>query len=370
MQFIDLKTQHQRLQKNIDQAVKQVFDHGRFIMGPEIQELEEKLADYAGSRHCICCSSGTDALLMPLMAAGIGPGDAVFTTPFTFFATPEVVALVGATPVFADIQPDSYNLNPTALEEAIEKTIKQTDLTPRAVIAVDLFGLCAEYDALNHLAQRYDLLLIEDAAQAFGAVYKGRRAPALAPVGTTSFFPAKPLGCYGDGGAVFTNDDDTAGELRSIRVHGQGKDRYDNRRIGLNARMDTLQAAILLQKLQVYDDEISRRQQVAERYLQGLQGKVDKLPSIPPDCQSVFAQFCVESDKRSDMQRALKENDIPTAIYYLKPMHLLEAFSSLGGQPGDFPVAETASKKIFALPFHPYLTYDEIDRVCEVIGNV
>ncbi len=369
MQFIDLKAQYQRLQPDIDRAVMQVLEHGRYIMGPEIEELEGKLADFVNSRHCICCSSGTDALLMPLMAAGIGPGDAVFTTPFTFFATPEVIALLGATPVFADIKPDSYNLDPEALEHAILETKQQGRLTPRAIISVDLFGLCADYDILNDLADRHNLLLIEDGAQAFGAMYKGRRAPSLAPVGATSFFPAKPLGCYGDGGAVFTNHDETAANLRSIRVHGQGQDRYNNHRIGLNARMDTIQAAVLLQKLKIYEEEIEKRQQAAERYKQGLQGAVAKLPSIPPDCQSVFAQFCVESENRETIQQALKNENIPSPIYYVTPMHLLEAFSSLGGRKGDFPVAEAVAEHIFALPFHPYLEDHEIDHICQVITD-
>ncbi len=370
MQFIDLGAQYRRLRPSIDQAIFRVLEHGQYIMGPEIEELEQKLSELIGGGHCICCSSGTDALLMPLLAASIGPGDAVFTTPFTFFASPEVVALAGATPVFADIRRDTYNIDPEALAAVIERTLRQGKLRPRAIIAVDLFGTCADYDALNALADQHGLLLIEDAAQAFGARYRGRTAPGLAPVGATSFFPAKPLGCYGDGGAIFTPDTDLAERLRSIRVHGQGDDRYNNVRIGLNGRMDTLQAAILLQKLTVYQDEIERRQEVARRYLLNLEGVLPRLPTVPEECLSVFAQFCVESEKRSEIQAALKQENIPTAVYYHKPMHLLDAFRHLGGREGDFPVAEAAAKRIFALPFHPYLEPSEIDRICQIIRQV
>ncbi len=367
MQFIDLKSQYSRIQPGIEQAISRVLEHGQYIMGPEIAELEARLAEFVGSAHCICCSSGTDALLMPLMAAKVGPGDAVFTTPFTFFASPEVVALAGATPVFADIRPDTYNLDPSALRQAIERVVQAGRLKPKAVIAVDLFGTCADYRELNQIADDYSLLLIQDAAQAFGATYRGERAPSLAPVGATSFFPAKPLGCYGDGGAVFTDDPGLCEIMRSIRIHGQGDDRYNNVRIGLNARMDTLQAAIVLEKLRIYEDEIKQRQRVAARYFEQLAEAPVKLPCVPGECVSVFAQFCIESDRRAEIQAALREADVPTAVYYAKPMHLLDAFADLGGRPGDFPVAEAASRRIFALPFHPYLQDAEIDRICEII---
>lgn len=370
MQFIDLQAQYRRIKEDIDQAIQRVLDHGRYIMGPEIGELENRLAEYVGSKHCICCSSGTDALLMVLLAAEVGPGDAVFTSPFTFFATAEVISLTGATPVFADISKDTYNLDVDSLDEAIKKIANKGELRPRAVISVDLFGTCADYDRLNEVADKRGLLLLQDAAQAFGAEYNGRRAPSLAPVGATSFFPAKPLGCYGDGGAVFTDDSERADLLRSIRVHGQGKDRYDNIRIGLNARMDTLQAAILLEKFKIYDREIELRQQVAARYGEQLEGALKSLPTVPAGCRSVYAQFCVESDKRDEIRAALKAENIPTSVYYAKPMHLLPAFSALGGRKGDFPVAEAASERIFALPFHPYLTEEEIDHVSRIIRSV
>lgn len=376
MQFIDLKTQQERIKPQLDAAIQRVLGHGRYIMGPEIEDLEEKLAEFVGAKHCIACGSGTDALLLPLLAYEVGPGDAVFTTPFTFFATPETIALTGATPVFVDIDPATYNMDAGKLQAAIEEVESSSNLKPRGVMPIDLFGLPADYDAILPLAREHDLFVIEDGCQALGADCKGKKVPAFGDVGATSFFPAKPLGCYGDGGAAFTDDDNLADILRSLRVHGQGEDKYNNVRIGLNARMDTIQAAILLEKLKIYPEEIGMRQDVANHYLQklatlGANSPISKMPGIPENCQSVFAQFCLESEQREEIQSALKEAEIPSPIYYAKPMHKLDAMrGSCYPQSGIFPASEAAAEKIFALPFHPYLTAEEIDYIVEVIASV
>ncbi len=364
--FIDLDRQYRRLEKDIDQSIKKVLTHGKYILGPEVAELEGKLAAFAGSRHCLGCSNGTEALTMAMMALDVKPGDAVFTTPFTFFATVETIALLGATPVFADIDPVTYNIDPAKLNAAILKVKKEGKLRPKAIITVDLFGLCADYDAILPIAKEHKLPVIQDAAQAMGAVYKGRRAPSFGTIGCTSFFPAKPLGCYGDGGAVFTDDDQLHSVMHSILVHGRGSDKYDNVRIGLNARLDTLQAAILLEKLKVYEEEIELRQKVASSYLAKLKG-VLKTPSIPEGSVSVWAQFCVMSDKFETIQERLKENGVPTARYYPIPMHLLKAMEYLGYKKGDMPEAEKAAKSIFALPMHPYLEEETIAKIAGVI---
>lgn len=369
MPFIDLKAQYERIKPEVDAAIQRVLEHGRYIMGPEIDELEEKLSDFAGSRHCLACASGTDALLIPLMAYGVGPGDAVFTTPFTFFATTEVIAMLGATPVFVDIDPDTYNLDPGRLASTIEAVLADGTLTPRGIIPVDLFGLCADYEAILPIAEKYGLFVLEDAAQGFGAELKGKRAPSFGQTGATSFFPAKPLGAYGDGGAVFTDDDDMIAEMRSIRVHGQGEDKYNNVRIGINGRLDSIQAAILLQKLSIYQDEINARQRVAGWYGEKLAGLV-KTPVIPEGYVSVWAQYCVQSDRRAEIQAALKAAEVPTAIYYVRPMHLLGAMAPLGYSEGDFPISEAVCSRIFALPFHPYMGEDAVSRIAEVIASV
>ncbi len=369
--FIDLAKQQERLRPRLNAAISRVLDHGQYIMGPEVQALEEKLAAAVDVKHCISCSSGTDALLLPLMAKGIGPGDAVFTTPFTFIATGEVIALTGATPVFVDIDPDTYNLDPEQLSEAIANTEQEGKLRPKAIIPVDLFGLPADYDALLPIAEKHNLFLLEDAAQAFSAEYKGQRAPSLGHAGATSFFPAKPLGCYGDGGAAFTNDDELAETMRSIRIHGKGRDKYNNVRVGLNARMDTLQAAVLVEKLAIYPEELAMRNGVANGYLEEL-GVIDglKLPAMPEGCRSVWAQFSVQSEQRETIQAHLKSAGIPTAVYYVRPLHLLEAFHGLGYEEGQFPVSEAVSRLIFSLPFHPYLSHDTILRIAGVIRGV
>ncbi len=367
--FIDLKAQQEKIAPQLRERIERVLSHGKYIMGPEIKELEDRLAAYAGVKQVVTCSSGTDALLMPLMAYGVGPGDAIFTTPFTFIATAEVIQLLGATPVFVDIDPKTFNIDPTALQQAItglKQNPKTAALKPKGIIPVDLFGQPAEYDAINALARQHNLFVLEDAAQSFGGSYKGKKACSLADVAATSFFPAKPLGGYGDGGAIFTNDDDLASRLRSIRVHGQGSDKYDNVRIGLNGRLDTLQAAIVLAKMDIFDQEVAARQIVATRYSQGLQ-EVVEVPFVASDCTSVWAQYSVLSDQRRVLQERLKAAGIPTAVYYPLPLHLQGAFTHLAYQPGDFPISENASKRIFSLPMHPYLEAAQQDVIIRTL---
>jgi UDP-2-acetamido-2-deoxy-ribo-hexuluronate aminotransferase len=357
IEFIDLKVQQEKIAPQLRERIERVLSHGRYIMGPEIEELEERLAAYVGVKQVVTCSSGTDALLMSLMAYGVGQGDAVFTTPFTFIATAEVIQLLGATPVFVDIDPKTFNIDPVALQQTVaglNQNPKTSSLMPKGIIPVDLFGQPADYDAINPLARQHNLFVLEDAAQSFGGTYKGKKACSLADVAATSFFPAKPLGGYGDGGAIFTNDDELASRLRSIRVHGQGSDKYDNIRLGLNGRLDTLQAAIVLAKMDIFDQEVSARQKVAQRYSQGLQGLVE-VPIVAPDCTSVWAQYSVLSNQRRVLQERLKAAGIPTAVYYPLPLHLQGAFKDLGYLPGDFPISEAISHCIFSLPMHPYL---------------
>ncbi len=373
--FIDLARQQLRIRHRLEERMLQVLGHGRYIMGKEIEELEEHLAGFIGVKHAIACGSGTDALLMGLLALEAGPGDAVFTTPFTFFATVETIALLGATPVMVDIDPLTLNIDPEKLEHAVADVMKRGELKPRGIVPVDLFGLPADYDAIRSIATRYDLWIIEDAAQAFGASYKGKRCPSFGTIGATSFFPAKPLGAYGDAGAVFTDDDELAEILRSIRIHGQGVDRYNNIRIGLNARMDTLQAAILLEKLHIYPEEIELRQAVAQTYLDYLRPLAERtgelqLPFIPEEYHSVWAQFSIRTPHFAAIQTALSKHGIPTARYYPVPMHLLDAMAYLGYHRGDLPQAEQAAADIISLPFHPYLTKERIARYCEIIASV
>lgn len=383
MQFIDLATQQQRIRKDIDRRISNVLEHGKYIMGPEIAELEKRLADYSGTSHAIGCASGTDGLLMALMAYDVGPGDAVFTSPFTFIATAEVIQLLGATPVFIDISPATFNMNPELLEQAIKAAQENNrneypipgeapiDLRPKGIIAVDLFGLPAEYDAINRIAKANDLFVIEDAAQSFGADYEGKKTCSLAGIGCTSFFPAKPLGCYGDGGMCFTDDENIAEALRSIRVHGQGKDKYNNIRVGVNGRLDTLQAAILLAKFEIFPEEIRLRNKVAQRYSDLLREvKALGTPTVQRGYTSVWAQYSLlaeSHDVRGKYQNALKANNIPTATYYPKPLHLQTAFQSLGYREGDFPVSERCSETIFSLPMHPYLDEATQTEIVSVI---
>jgi dTDP-4-amino-4,6-dideoxygalactose transaminase len=370
MQFIDLKRQYSRIENGIQSGFKQICESAQFIMGADVYRLEDMLANYVGRKFCLSCSSGTDALLIPLMAWGIGKGDAVFTSPFTFVATSEVVVLTGATPVFVDIDKKTYNISPFELEKAIEKVISEGKLKPRAIIPVDLFGLPADYDEINRIAKRYNLLVLEDAAQGFGGIYKGNKACSFGEVAATSFFPAKPLGCYGDGGAVFTDDEKLFEIFKSIRIHGQGSDKYDNIRTGINGRLDTLQAIVLIEKLKIFDDELDKRNKVAKKYSQLLNGKLE-VPYIPDGCVSSWAQYSVlaESSKhRSEIQDNLKKNDIPTAIYYPIPLHLQTAYKELGYKAGDMPLSEDIASRIFSLPMHPYLTDEEIEFICSKIN--
>ncbi len=384
MQFIDLKAQQARIRETIEANLRGVLDHGRYIMGPEIGELEKRLAAYTGAEHAIGCSSGTDALLLALMALDVGPGDAVFTTPFTFVATAEVVSLLGATPVFVDIDRTTFNMDPEALNKAVQAVAASNDkphpipyaagmLTPRAVIAVDLFGLPADYDAIAEVAKTHDLAVIEDAAQSFGGDYKGRKACSLGDVACTSFFPAKPLGGYGDGGMVFTNDDDLEEIIRSILVHGQGRDKYENVRIGMNGRLDTLQAAVLLAKFDIFPEEIDLRRQVAERYAKKLTAAAPDLilPSLPEGYSSAWAQYSVlarDDAHRTELRQKLQDAGIPTAVYYPKPLHLQTAFARLGYDEGTFRVSEDCSSRIFSLPMHPYVEASDQDRIAEALS--
>lgn len=363
--FIDLKSQYLQHEKEIKAAIERVLQHGSFIMGPEVEQLEGKLATFAGVRNVVTCSSGTDALLMPLLALGVGPGDAVFTTPFTFVATAEVIALLGATPVFVDIDPRTFNINPNCLAEAVADVIEQGKLTPRVIIPVDLFGLPADYDAIRKVARQYGLFVLEDAAQGFGGSYNGRMAGSLGDAAGTSFFPAKPLGCYGDGGAILTDDDELAGKLRSIRVHGKGGHKYDNVRIGLNARLDTLQAAILLPKLVAFPTELKERERAAAQYTEGLAGLSDYLlvPWLPEGYRSAWAQYSLLVEQRGRFQEELRKVGVPTMIYYPKPLHLQEVFAYLGYEEGSFPVSEMIARNIVSLPMHPYLARETIEFI-------
>lgn len=368
MEFIDLAAQTARIRTELDSRIAKVLDHGHYIMGPEIDELEKSLCSFTGSQHCISCASGSDALLMALMAFGVGPGDAVFVPPFTFFATAEMAALLGATPVFVDIDSRTFMMRPDALEKVVQNVKKQGKLVPKAVIPVDLFGQAADYNKIGQIAREYGLFVLEDAAQAFGATQNGKRTCALGcDAAATSFFPAKPLGCYGDGGAIFTDDDELADKLKSIRVHGKGRDKYDNARIGINGRLDTLQAAILLAKLTVFEDEIEKRSRIADWYANSLKDIKDIVtPEVAPGNTSVWAQYCilVPENSRIGLIESLKRKGIPTNIYYPAPLHLLEAFKYMGHKPGDFPVAEEVSRRILALPFHPYLGEQEVEKIC------
>jgi UDP-2-acetamido-2-deoxy-ribo-hexuluronate aminotransferase len=366
MQFIDLQAQQKRIRDKINDNINRVLDHGRYIMGPEIEELEEKLAEYVNVEYAVGVGSGTDALMMSLMAFQIGPGDAIFTSPFTFIATAEVIQILGATPVFVDIDPITYNIDPKKLEESISSVVKRGKLNPRGIIPVDLFGQAAEYDEIERVAGRFNLFVLEDAAQGFGGCYKGRKIGSMGNVAATSFFPAKPLGAYGDGGMIFTREKQVADDLISIRIHGKGATKYENIRVGINGRLDTIQAAILLAKLTLLDEEVQLRQQVARRYHQGLKERV-QVPVIKEYNVSAWAQYSIRHPQREKLISALKSEGIPTAIYYPIPLHLQRAFSNLDYREGDFPQSEEISKDIFSVPMHPYLTADSQDKVIDCI---
>ena len=354
LEFIDLKKQYRLLESEIQERMTKVLLHGQYILGPEVKELEEKLATYAGVKHCIGCSSGTDALLIALMALGIGPGDEVITSPFSFIATGEVIALLRATPVFVDIDPNTFNLNPKLIEDA---------LTPRtkAIIPVSLYGQCADFDEINAIASRFGIPVIEDAAQSFGATYKGRQSCSLSLIGCASFFPSKPLGCYGDGGACFTDDEVLATKMRQIAAHGQDR-RYHHCILGINGRLDTLQAAILLAKLTVFDSELEARNRAADLYSR-LLGGVVKVPFIEAFNTSTYAQYTVEVENRERLQESLRQDGIPTAVHYPVPIHLQPAFAHLRKGVGSFPNSEEAAKRVLSLPMHPYLAKEDAELI-------
>ena len=359
MDFIDLKTQYQRLKAEIDANIQTVLAHGQYILGPEVAELEEKLAAYTGAKHCITVANGTDALQIAQMALGIGPGDEVITPGFTYIATAETVVVLGAKPVYVDVNPRTYNLDPALLEAAI---------TPRtkAIIPVSLYGQCADYDAINAIAAKHGIPVIEDAAQSFGATYKGRKSCNLTTIACASFFPSKPLGCYGDGGAIFTNDDELATVMRQIARHGQDR-RYHHIRVGVNSRLDTLQAAILLPKLAVLDEEIVQRQQVAERYATLLQqAPTVTLPHSEPHNTSAWAQYTVQLPQRSQVQARLQAAGIPTAVHYPTPLNQQPAVADPAAR---LPVGDAVAQRVLSLPMHPYLDEASIGRIVQVLSQ-
>jgi dTDP-4-amino-4,6-dideoxygalactose transaminase len=365
--FIDVAAQRRRLGRAVDDAIARVLAHCQFIMGPEVRALEADLAAFCGVRHAVTCSSGTDALLLVLMAKGIGPGDAVICPSFTFAATAEVVALAGATPVFADIEEASFNLDPASLARAVAAA-KGAGLRPRAVIPVDLFGQPADHDAIAAIAKAENLFVLDDAAQAFGATYNNRRVGTLAPATATSFFPAKPLGCYGDGGAVFTDDDELAEVLRSLRIHGEGHGRDDYVRFGMTGRFDTIQAAVLIEKLKIFPDEVAARDRVARRYSKHL-ADVVTVPQVRANSTSVWAQYTVRlaPGRRAAFAAQLKAQGVPTAIYYPKPVHGQPAYRGFPVVAGGLPVSERLAEEVISLPMHAYLDEPTQDRIIAAV---
>jgi dTDP-4-amino-4,6-dideoxygalactose transaminase len=365
--FIDVAAQRRRLGRSVDEAIARVLRHCQFILGPEVRALEVKLSEFCGARHVVTCASGTDALVMVLMARGIGSGDAVICPSFTFTATAEVVALVGATPVFADVEERSFNLDPASLQRACAAA-REAGLRPKAVIPIDLFGQPADYDRIMPIADAENLFVLDDAAQAFGATYKNRRIGALAPATATSFFPAKPLSCYGDGGAVITDDDELAQVIRSLRVHGEGHGKYDCVRIGLNGRLDTIQAAVLMEKLKIFPEEILTRERIARRYSTGL-ADVATVPRLAPGSTSVWAQYTIRlpSGRRDGLAAALKMEGIPTAIHYPVPLHRQQPYQRFPIAAGGAPVSERLAEEVISLPMHAYLDQTTQDRIIDAM---
>lgn len=362
MHFIDLAAQYEHLKDKINARIQTVLDKGHYIMGPEVEELEHKLAEYVGVKHAITCANGTDALTLALMVLEVKAGDAVFCPTFTFFATAEVIAYEGANPVFVDSDPDTFNLCPKDLEKRIQKVIAEGKLNPKAIIAVDLFGLPANYEEIQKVAEKYNLKLVEDAAQGFGGSIDGKRAGSFGDIATTSFFPAKPLGAYGDGGAIFTNDDKLAHLLKSYRVHGKGADKYDNVRIGMNSRLDTIQAAILLEKLAVFPEELIKRNEIASLYSEYF-CNLYKVPRIPKGYSSSWAQYTLISPTRDADMMMFQKNNIPTLVYYKTCMHQQAAFKELGYTDTEFPVASELAKTVFSLPMSPYISDDDMKLI-------
>ena len=368
MQFIDLQSQYKTLKQRIDARIQTVLDHGKYILGPEVTELEAELAKYVGVKHAITCANGTDALQLALMSLNIGQGDAVFCPTFTFFATAEVIALCQATPVFVDSNEQTFNICPKSLEQQIQNVLAKGEVIPKAIIAVDLFGLPADYTALQVIANKYGLILIEDAAQGFGGAINNKRAGSFGDIATTSFFPAKPLGCYGDGGAVFTDDNELADLLRSYRVHGKGTDKYDNVRIGLNSRLDTIQAAILLEKLTAFPGELINRNNAAEHYT-SLLGGLFQTPYVPQGYLSSWAQYTLVAENRDEIIASLKNDGIPSMVYYATCMHQQTAFTHMEYKVEDFPIAERLSRQVFSLPMHGYIVSKDIAAVRDVLSE-
>ncbi|MCA0201062.1 MAG: DegT/DnrJ/EryC1/StrS family aminotransferase [Proteobacteria bacterium] len=363
--LIDLKAQRQRLGTRIEAAINRVLDHGAYIMGPEVFEAEKRLAAISGAQHAITCSNGTTAMVMALMAWDIGRGDAVFVPSFTFTATAEVAAIIGATPVFVDVLPDTFNMDPDSLLRAIT-VAEQTGLKPRVVIPVDLFGQPADHDAIRAIADKHGLFILDDAAQSFGASYKGRKLGSIADITATSFYPSKPLGCYGDGGAVFTNNEEWAKKLMQVRVHGQGRDRNENVRVGLTARFDSIQAAVLLEKIGIFEDECQARDKIATRYDAGLAGAVTT-PFIRPDSTCVWAQYTISSPRRDRIVAALTAKKISTAVFYAKPIHLQQPYRGFPVAGGGLPVTEKLAHDVVSLPMHPYLAADVQDEIIATV---
>ena len=365
--FIDVAAQRRRLGSAIDDAIARVLAHCQFILGPEVRTLEAELAAFCGARYAIGCSSGTDALLLVLMAWEIGPGDAVICPSFTYHATAEMVALLGATPVMADVAAESFNLDPESLTRAVA-TAKRLGLQPKAVIPVDLFGLPADHDAIAAIAAAHGMLVLDDAAQSFGATYRGRKLGTFGAATATSFFPAKPLGCYGDGGAVFTDDDALAARVKSLRVHGEGADKYDASRIGITGRLDSIQAAVLIEKLKIFPEEIAARDQIAARYAQGL-AEVATVPRAGNQATSVWAQYTIrlKPGRRDGLAAALKTQGIPTAIYYAKPLHRQAAYRDFPVADGGLPVSDALAEEVISLPMHAYLERPVQDRIIDAV---
>jgi UDP-2-acetamido-2-deoxy-ribo-hexuluronate aminotransferase len=372
MEFRDLKTQYQKYKKEIDSAIQEVVTNANFIGGKEVKELEVELANYVGVKHCISCANGTEAMTLLMMAWDIKEGDAVFVPDFTFFSTGEIVSFIGGTPVFVDVDRDTFNIDPKKLERAIQKTIEEGKLTPKVIIPVDLFGLPAEHYEIERIAKKFDLLVLEDGAQGFGGSINGRRACSFGDAATTSFFPAKPLGCYGDGGAIFTNNAELAELLKSFKIHGKGNSKYDNVRIGVNSRLDTLQAAILKVKLKAFIghelDDVNRVYQLYNKRLSG----IVETPIIPDGFYSCFAQYTIKlknKEQRDDLQTKLKENGIPSMIYYVKPMHKQRAFAGVEFDDNIFEVTNELCDIVLSLPMHPYMSDEDIAKVTNTICN-
>lgn len=369
MEFIDLKAQMARIREDLDVRLEKVLDHGRFIMGPEVLELEETLAEYTKSKYVLGCANGTDAMVIALKALGVGPGDAVFVPTFTFFATAEVVNLVGATPVFVDVLEDTFNIDPQDLLNRIEVINAEGALVPKAIIPVDLFGAAADFEMIDKIAKEYDLYVLEDGAQSFGGSYKGKMNMTHGIIGTTSFFPAKPLGCYGDGGAIFTDDEELYQVMKSLRVHGMGTHRYDNERIGYNSRLDSIQAAVLLSKMTIFEEEMQERQEVAKLYAKYLPDEFVK-PLHSETDRSAWAQYTLKASseqRRDEVKKKLEDAGVPVMIYYPRPMHLQTAYKYMGHKEGDFPVSEKLCKVSFSLPFHAYVTEEQVKMIADIL---